>query len=129
MSHPNDTDDREPVRKHQFETTTNDSGPGNPDVWSTEELMALHGATPGVQKHEHTPEAPDGSLQASAERAIEKDFEDTDDDPSDDVAKGQNQWGFDWGEIEREHERRNMSEHELLREIADSLNQDRKSVV
>ena len=128
MSHPNDTDDREPVRKHQFETTTDDS-PGNPGTWSAEEITDVLGDahTPGIQKHEPTEkDAPDGSLQASAERAVKKDFEDTD-DPSDDVAKGQNQW--DRSALEAywkpggRHEQINMSEHELLREIADSLNQ------
>ena len=126
MSADNDTDDREPVRKHQFETTDGDSS-GNPGTWSAEEVTDVLGDahTPGVRKHEPTEkDAPDGSLQASAERAIEKDWEDTDDDPSDDVAKERDQWGwFDWEAFEKEHERRNMSEHELLREIADSLTQ------
>jgi hypothetical protein len=125
MSYPNDTDDREPVRKHQFETTDGDSS-GNPGTWSAEEVTDVLGDahTPGVRKHEPTEkDAPDGSLQASVDGAVQKDFEDAD-GPSDDVAKERDQWGwFDWEAFEKEHERRNMSEHELLREIADSLTQ------
>ncbi len=113
------------VRKHKFEQTTGDS-PTNPGNWSTEEVTDVLGEahSPGMQKHEPTGEdAPDGTLQATVDKAIAKEFESTD-NPSDDVAKEANQWGwFDWEDFEKEHERRNMSEHELLREIADSLNQ------
>lgn len=129
MSADNDTDDREPVRKHQFERTTDD-GPANPGNWSTEEVTDVLGEAhaPGMQTPEPTGEdAPDGSLQAAVDKAVAKDFEDADDSPSDDVAKERNQWDMsaleEYFEPGGRHERLNMSEHELLQEIADSLGQ------
>jgi hypothetical protein len=118
-----DTEDREIIRKHQFETTGDDPGRRNPDIWTEEEVVDALGEANARRMQKSTEiEAPEGSYQAAVTRAIEKDWEDTDDASDDELKK-------DWGGAASEsywasggrHEQINKSQHELLQEVRDSL--------
>jgi len=116
---------RQIERKHHFEETTG-SESTNPDMWTDDEIADVLGESTGFGSSTVAPASkgmPDGDVQAAVAKAIEEDFA-QESDPEEAVAKARDQWSWlDWEELKREHERQNMSEHELLREISDSLQQ------